>query len=100
MLQMYPPLFIRSLLNKVAFFSDDFARFRLFSSSGSHFMTMDPHEYSLPCWRAMMQSRSACLVSVCAFADDSYGRYGMTAAICCTIKLVLASTIKGFSLKY
>ena len=63
-------------------------------------MTMDPHEYSLPCWRAMMQCRSACLVSVCAFADDSYGRYGMTAAICCTIKLVLASTIKGFSLKY
>ena len=56
-------------------------------------MTMDPHEYSLPCWRAMMQSRSACLVSVCSFADDSYGRYGMTAAICCTIKFVLASTI-------
>ena len=97
---MLPPFFIRSLLNKVAFFSDDFAMFRLFSSSGSHFMTMNPHEYSLPCWRTMMQGRSACLVSVCAFADDSYGRYGMTAAICCTIILVLASTIKGFSLKY
>ena len=74
--------------------------FTSFSSSGSHFMTIFPHEYSLPCWRAILQCRSACLVSVCALPADSYGRNGVTAAICCTIKLVLASTIKGFSLKY
>ena len=74
--------------------------FTSFSSTGSHFMTIGPHEYPLPCWRAILQCRSACLVPVCAFAADSYGRNGMTRAICCTIKLVLASTIKGFSLKY
>ena len=82
--------------------------FTSFSSSGGHFMTFGAHECSLPCWRAILQCRSACLVSVCAFAADSYGRNGMdsygrngmTHAICCTIKLVLASTIKGFSLKY
>ena len=75
--------------------------FTSFSSTGSHFMTIGPHEYSLPCWRAILPCRSACLVPVCAFAADSYGRNDMT--ICCTattIKLVLASTIKGFSLKY
>ena len=65
--------------------------FTSFSSTGSHFMTIGPREYSLPCWRAILQCRSAA---------DSYGRNGMTRAICCTIKLVLASTIKGFSLKY
>ena len=70
------------------------------SSSGSHFMTVGPHAYSLPCWRAILQCRSACLVSGCAFAADSYGRQVMNRAICCTVKLVLASTIKGFSLKY
>ena len=85
---------------EVAFFSDDSRCFTSFSSSGGHFMTIGPHEYSLPCWRAILQCRSACLVSVCAFAADSYGRNGMTRAIYCTIKLVLASTIKGFSLKY
>ena len=74
--------------------------FTSFSSSGGHFMTIGAHEYSLPCWRAILQCRSACLVSVCAFAADSYSRNGMTRAICCTIKLVLASTIKGFSFKY
>ena len=74
--------------------------FTSFSLTGSHFMTIGPHEYSLPCWRAILQCRSAWLVPVCAFAADSYGRNGMTRAICCTIKLVLASTIKGFSLKY
>ena len=74
--------------------------FTSFSSTGSHFMTIGPHEYSLPCWRAILHCRSACLVPVCAFAADSYGRNGMTRAISFTIKLVLASTIKGFSLKY
>ena len=74
--------------------------FTSFSSSGGHFMTIFPHEYSLPCWRAILQCRSACLVSVCVLPADSYGRNGVTATICCTIKLVLASTIKGFSLKY
>ena len=63
-------------------------------------MTIGAHEYSLPCWHAILQCRSACLASVCAFAADSYGRNGMARAICCTIKLVLASTIKGFSFKY
>ena len=70
--------------------------FTSFSSTGSHFMTIGPRE----CWRAILQCRYACLVPVCAFAADSYGRNGMTRAICCTIKLVLTSTIKGFSLKY
>ena len=74
--------------------------FTSFSSTGSHFMTIGRHKYALPCWRAILPCRSACLVSVGAFAADSYGRNGMTRAICRTIKLVLASTIKGFSLKY
>ena len=63
--------------------------FTSFSSTGSHFMTIGPHEYSLPCCRAILQCRSACLVPVCAFAADSYGRDGMTRTICCTVLLNL-----------
>ena len=41
-------------------------------------MTIGSHEYSLPCWHAILQCRPVCLVSVCAFAADSYGCNGMT----------------------
>ena len=53
--------------------------FTSFSSSGSHFMMIFPHEYSLPCWRAMLQCRSACLVSVlctsCRFIRSQRGDF-------------------------